>query len=1393
MPLEPELSWWRRECRPAGLPVDFPSGANTQASASHIQVWLSSEETRVLLQEAPAAYRMQIDGVLLTALAQTLGGPAGALRVDLEGHGREEILPDVDLSRTVGWFTTLFPVRLEVGADLGPDAALKTVKEHLYAIPNRGIGFGLLRYLCAREPAEELASMPQAEVSFNYLGQLHQGMPESSLLKAAEEASGPARSLRARRPFLLEVSGYVTGGRLQVNWSYSENLHHRATVERWAQRFLVVLRELIAHCHEAVERGIASYTPSDFPLAGIDQRTLDELLGTEHEIEEIHPLSPLQEGILFETLYAPDSGVYIEQLTCRFRGELDPAAFQGACRKLVDHHPVLRTSFHWQELDRPLQVVHGSVVVELEYEDWSGVPPAEQEQRLTHLLHTGRKRGFDLSRAPLMRWKLIRTGASEHWFLWTHHHILLDGWSAAALTAEFLACYEALRRGVELRLEPRPRYRDYIAWLQRQDLVRTEQFWRRALAGWTEPTILALDRRESSAGRDRRQVRLAAAQADSLQGQARRWQLTLNTLVQGAWGVLLGRYSGQAEVVFGATMSGRSAELPGIESMLGLLINTLPVRLDVGGQSRLLPWLRELQHRQAELRQYEYTPLVRVQEWSEVARGSSLFETILGFENYPREVALRQGGVGLGVVEIQILEQNNYALNLVAVPGEELLLDIEYDGSRFHPTTVERLLRNLCNLLEGMTARLLVGGEGRLAELPLLAEPECFQVLVEWNSTDRSRECPQRLHELFERQVDLTPEAVALVSEEGLLTYAELDRRATRLAHRLQGLGVGPEVPVGLCAERSLGMVEGLLAILQAGGAYVPLDPDYPRERLAFMLEDAAAPVLVVQRHLLARLPDAAAQVVLLEGIGLGADLFESRLQEGSPENLAYVIYTSGSTGRPKGVMVTHRSLSNYVVWALRTYTVQGAHGSLLHTSISFDLTVTSLWVPLLSGQRVVLFPESIEPLGATLSERNLSFVKMTPSHLRVLGQQVLPHELACWSHSLVLGGEALLGDDLALWREHAPATVICNEYGPTETVVGCSLYTAFAGDLATGSVPIGRPSAGARFYLLDRDLRLVPVGVPGELYIGGEGVARGYLDRPELTAEKFVPDLFGGVPGGRLYRTGDLVRWLSDGNVEFLGRLDQQVKVRGFRIELGEVEAALRLHPMVREAVVLAKKNGLEERRLVAYIELRGTPSAMVLIEERLDLFESNVTPVASSPKSSLSDPNLLSELKQELRQKLPEYMIPAVVILVPAMPLTANGKIDRGALLDPDAVRPNGQVEFVAPRTAAETALAAIWAEVLAADQVGIYENFFDRGGDSLAALRLMSQLRKCFGVRLKVRDLFAHPTVEALAARVEEALLEQAGTEQLDELLGLLERIEEKPHEGEIPSNLGDSGGV
>ncbi|HSF43791.1 MAG TPA: non-ribosomal peptide synthase/polyketide synthase [Thermoanaerobaculia bacterium] len=1324
------------------LPVDTPGGANTMGSVRTVTAALGAEETQALLQEVPRAYRTRINDALLTAMARTLAGWTGDRRVlvDMESHGREDLFggPEADLSRTVGWFTSEYPLLLALGDSGDPGDDLRAVKEQLRAVPHSGLGYGLLRYLGDRETAELLAALPAAELIFNYLGQLDQTLaqgPQASLFSPLREPEGAGQTPRERRTHLLEITASVIGGRLVVTWLYSHRLHRPETIERLAEGFLEHLRDLIAHCRAAVESRSARYTPSDFPLARLGQDDLDRLLGTRWGIEDLYPLSPLQEGILFESLYAPGSGVYVEQVVCRLDGALHPAALAEAFRRIVERHPVLRTSFHWLELDRPLQALHSRAEIELEQEDWTDCAPAEQAARLAAVLDKDRQRGFDLTRAPLIRWFLARTGPGEHRLLWTHHHILLDGWSFASVAGEFLACYHALRDGAEPQLARRRPYRDYIAWLETQDLASTEEYWRRALAGWTEPTPLPAGSGAAAQrpGSELRKVVISEPAMAVLQALARSQQLTLNTLVAGAWAVLLGRYGGKSEVVFGTTASGRAAPLQGIEEMVGLFINTLPLRVPVDDRLPLVPWLKDLQLRQAELIQHEHTPLPRVQTCSELPPGTRLFDSILVFENWPLDNALRQGGFGLDVAEVRALERTGFPLTLVAVPGHGLSLDLEYDTARIDTIAAVRILAQVAHLLEELAESPL---EKRIEDLSLLTPAERHQLLAEWNDTAPARPAGlSPLHRLIEEQADRTPEAVAVVFEDGELTYRDLDRRANHLAFRLLELGIGPDSLVAICMERSAGLVPALLAILKAGGAYVPLDPDLPHERLAFLLTDTRASVVLTESRLADRVPPGA-RVVCVDGAEAAGEESARPSVPLHSENLAYVIYTSGSTGRPKGVLISHRNLASYLAWARATYPAEGA-GTLLHTSISFDLTVTSLFLPLISGQRVNLVSGSagIEALGEALrGGSDLSFLKLTPSHARLLGHQLAAGELAGRSRSLILGGEALHAEELAPWRESAPETIVYNEYGPTEATVGCAVHAVLAGALAGGAVPVGRPIDGARLYLFDPRLEPVPVGVPGELWIGGEGLARGYLERPDLTAERFRPDPTGGSAGGRLYRTGDLARFLPDGSIEFLGRLDFQVKIRGFRIELGEIEAALLEHDGVQEAVVVARDHEAQGRILVAYVVPRGGEIAA-------------------------------EALREALLQRLPQHMVPTLYVALPALPLTGSGKVDRKALPAPESQRRSqgrrslrhrvrAAKTYLAPRTPVEEVLSGIWAEILGVERVGANDHFFDLGGHSVLATRLVSRLRSTFNVEITLRELFAAPVLSDLAVRIETA---------------------------------------
>jgi amino acid adenylation domain-containing protein/non-ribosomal peptide synthase protein (TIGR01720 family) len=1305
---------------PSPLPVDFgdePHARNTVASARSVTVLLEAEETRALLQDVPRAYRTRIDDVLLTALAEAFAGWTGSRRllVDLEGHGRGDLFADLDLSRTVGWFTTLAPVLLDLRGAAGPGEALKAVKEQLREVPRAGAAHGLPR------------SLPRAEVVFNYLGQLDQAVAPKSLFRPAAESPGPWRDARQPRAHLLEINGGVSGGQLRMGLRYSEHRHRRESMEELAERFAAALRGLIAHCLSAEAGG---FTPSDFPLAGIGQAELDRLAAG-RRIEDLYPASPVQQGMLFHALQAPGSGVYVEQLGLTLGSELDAAAFARTWQRLVARHPILRTSFAWEGLDRPLQVVHPDVVLPWDQDDWSALSPAGQGESWTAYLAANRQRGFDLAGVPLSRCALIGVGEEGYRFLWSHHHVLLDGWSLPLLLRELFALYEGELKGEEVRLAPVRPYRDYVAWLESQDLAAAEAFWRHALAGFLAPTPLAVDRSMAAPAAEEshgtRQASLSADRAEALRAFGRRHQLTVNTVVQGAWAALLQRYSGEEDVVFGAVTSGRSAPVPGIEAMVGLFINTLPVR--VSGSAPLAAWLTELQERQAEARQYEHTPLSRVQGWSQVPRGLPLFESILAFENYPVDHSVReQASRSLHIGGAEAHEQTNYPLTIVAVPGVRLAVKALYDRRRFEEVAVDRLLRHFMTLLDGMLADSDSDSVPESAALPLLSAAERHQIVAEWNDTAAALPEEMLLHRLIERQAARTPGAVAVVCEGRSLTYAELDVRAGRLARRLRRLGVGPDVPVGICAERSPGMMVGLLGILKAGGAYVPLDPSYPRQRLSFMVRDALGrleyPVVLVEERLAGLLDDPEAgalpglHTVRLDGEGRETEppAAESggRLDGGlSPDHLAYVIYTSGSTGRPKGAMNTHRAIVNRLLWMQEAYGLGERDRVLQKTPLSFDVSVWELFWPLLVGARLVLArPEGHKDtayLAGLIEEQGITTLHFVPSMLQVFLEE--PSIGRCHGlERVVVSGEALSPELERRFFTRLGAE-LHNLYGPTEAAVDVTFQPCASGGERL-VVPIGRPISNLEVHLLDAAGRLVPQGAPGELHIAGVGLARGYLGRPDLTAERFVPHAASTSPGARSYRTGDLACWRRDGAIEYLGRIDHQVKIRGIRIELGEVEAVLEKHEAVRQAVAVVRKDG-GEPRLVAYVVPR---------EE------------APSP----------GDLREFLQARLPEAMVPAHYVLLEVLPLLPNGKIDRQALPAPE----KQEVVGGAPRSRLELELVQLWEELLGVHPIGIHEDFFAVGGHSLLAVHLVALISERFGRRLPLEEVMKARTVYALA---------------------------------------------
>ncbi|RKG75011.1 non-ribosomal peptide synthetase, partial [Corallococcus exercitus] len=1312
-----ELAFWRESARGdvAPLPTDGP-GPHTYASHRAVVAELDAEETRLLLQETPVAWRARIDDVLLTALAMAISEWTGKpdVLIDLEGHGREELFADADVSRTVGWFTSLTPALLRLPAQGTLGDRLRAVRDTLGAWPNKGIGFGLLRHLGPPEARAALASLPRAQVSFNYLGQLDGATGASTLFALSDEGVGPNVAPQAVHPHALTVEGAVSGGQLRLNFGYSPLLHHEETVRKVSQRFLSALRELITLRHSEDSR---MRTPSDFPLARLTQASLDAVLAAQGPtVEDLFPLSALQEGMLFHALQDPHAGYYFEHTAWSIHSDVDISLFQRTWQTAVDRNPILRTAFVSRDLESPLQVVHSHVALPFEVHDWRHLPEDARKAGLERLIVVDRARGFDVTRAPLSRMTAVRLADAQWRFIWSHHHLLFDGWSLGLFFQEVFAIYDALRAGTPLPPAGRPPYRDYIAWLGQRDVVEDERFWRNQLQGLSVPTPVPAMRPVPTvaSGTVVNQpilgVTIPEARTAALEAFTRRHQLTLNTLAQAAWALVLARHADTRDVLFGTTLAGRPPELAGSEAMLGLLITTLPVRIALPDDAApVLPWLQSIQAKLLGIQQHQHTPLVTAHGWSDIPRGLHLFQSLLVFENFPFDESLLRRSTALDLRDLQMGESINYPLAATVLPGRELQMHLAYDENRLAAESVQRVLGQWQHAMEA-----LIQPEARLADVSLLPAEDRAWLLRTGTGDAVDFEREATVHARFEREAAATPDADAVVFGETTLSYRQLDARANQLAWHLRSMGVGPEVTVGLCLERSAEAIVALLAVLKAGGAFVPLDPSAPSARKSFLLKDCGASVLVTTRALEEAWRPDVPHVVRLDDEGVRqSDRMEGPPASAGAGNLAYVIYTSGSTGTPKGVMVQHRSVLNLHRALTRSIYAGLPRGQRItvNAPLYFDASIEQV-LQLLDGHCLCIVPEDVrlepEAMLAWLERQRIDALDCTPSQLKLLLSAGLL-ERAHVPALLSVGGEAV---DEVTWRQLAATkrTRAFNGYGPTEVTVDATTWAIQ--DAPQPEPVIGRPVDNLRAYVLDARLDLAPIGTPGELCFSGEGVTRGYLGQPALTAERFLPDPFSDVPGARLYRTGDKARWREDGTLEFMGRLDFQVKLRGFRIELGEIEATLRAHPGIRDAV--AQVHG---DRLIAYV----------------------------APKVDTSP------LAEHLRRHLPEYMVPAAFIALDALPLTPNGKVDRKALPTPDAAPVTERV-IEPPATPTEAALVPLWAEVLRVPAVGRHDGFFELGGHSLLATQLVSRLRTHFGVELPLRALLEGPTVAALAERID-----------------------------------------
>ncbi|RIU05460.1 amino acid adenylation domain-containing protein [Mycobacteroides abscessus] len=1326
-------AWREVTAVPAALPAVMP-GLDTYATAKTLSVSLDADTTRELLSEVPAAFHAGVQDILLIAFGlawnEFLDSNTTSIGIGVEGHGRQEELGrvaglDIDLSRTVGWFTTKYPVSLSVGglswkeiADGSPDLGpiIKSAKEQLRALPDP-LTYGLLRYL---NPDVDLSG-PEPAIGFNYLGRLGAGAADltDDLWRINEDSlssAGVASSVSMPLMYTVDLNaGIVEGGlgeeagpHLRAGWTWAPSSVTEPQVQRLSQLWFEALAGICAY----VRGGGGGLTPSDIAPAQLSQQQIDEL-HEQHKIVDVLPLTPIQEGLLFHTTFARAAGAlegdeagidfYAVQLDITVTGLVDQLRLRDAVHTVVRRHPNLAARFCTQFGD-PVQVILADPVIAWRYLDLRGDDLTPDEE-IQHLCAAERAAVCDLADRPTLRAALIRTEGNQHRFVLTFHHVVIDGWSLPILLQEIFASYFGHR------LPAPSSYRSFVSWLTDQDLDAARTAWGKVLEGFDTPTLVAPPAPPAPPGaRGVESYRVSAETTQALGDLARSQHTTVSTVLQAAWAQLLMVLTGQDDVAFGTAVSGRPAELAGSDSIVGLLINTVPVRARATASTTIAELLGQLQSAHNDTIEHEHLALNEIHH---VAGHEQLFDTLFLYESYPIDTSAFMGVQELAITEFVTREYNHYPLSVMALPGHELGIRVEYDTDKFGLDDIQAVFERFERVLVSMVS----DADQRLSSLDVLQTDEHKQ-LDGWGNRKvlvRGPEPVLSIPEAFAEQVDRAPEAVALTFEGRSTTYGELDEAANRLANLLSVYGAAPGESVALLMPRSDEAIIAILAILKTGASYLPIDPSVPDTRLEFMLSDAVPIAAVTTAELRARFDGSGVSVVQFddaEDDPTGAIYGHTPLLTPAPDDIAYTIYTSGTTGVPKGVAIAHSNVTQALKFPLTHMPTGPGEVWTQAGSLVFDITVWEIFGALLHGGRLVIIPDSVvrspDDFRDLLIREKVTVLFQTPSAVGMLSPEGLNNL------TLVVAGEACPTEVVDRW---APGRVMINGYGPTETTI----YATF-GELIAGSgvVPIGVPVPDAALFVLDRWMRPVPPGVVGELYVAGLGVGIGYVKRQALTAARFVACPFG-EPGTRMYRTGDLVRWgvseSSVGQLEYLGRADEQVKIRGFRIELGEIQAALADVDGVEQAAVIAREDRPGDKRLVGYFIGTGEPA----------------------------------ELRAALAKRLPPYMVPAALVRLEALPLTVNGKLDKRALPAPEY---DDAARYRAPANAVEEAVAGIYAQVLGVERVGTDDSFFDLGGDSISAMRVVAAINTSFDAQLAVRTLFEAPSVRSLSGYLDGA---------------------------------------
>ncbi|WP_434756433.1 amino acid adenylation domain-containing protein [Paenibacillus amylolyticus] len=1320
-----DVNYWRSITgKGKELPIDHSFGVATEETAHTITLRLNEEITGHLTHTLPQRAKLKVQESLIAALNRALYhwlDEANPVKVDIEGHGREEYLFDhVDVSRTVGWFTSMFPILLNIGESESIHACIQHAKEKLRSVPHKGLSYGVIKYL-SDQPQIHSKEIEPSQILFNFLGKTDVTSNLETQIRMSSDPTGDYRSPKNQMPYLLEFNSEISDGKLTIHTKYSQAKFLEKTVQTLLSAWESAIHEIV---HLGVNHGQAFISEMDYPAAefspseysALQSHCLAHAINIDH-VEDIYLLSPMQQGLLFHTVLSPDSGQYSQQYSCKLYGELDIKAFERAWKKVIERHSILRTSFIWKGLEQPRQIVHKTLDFKVSVLDAGDLTEDEAEELRISYLKKDLERGYCLEKAPLMRVSLHRMKGDEQLFVWSHHHIILDGWSQSLLLDEVFRIYNIFCRGTTLKLNPAVQFDQYIARLQSKDITEAKQFWKSYFAGYELQHFVRGHMLQSDTTEPYKVLKyeLSTDLSNDLHEFVKRNKMTQNTVFQALWALVVSRYSKSKDIVFGMVVSGRSVDMNGINGAIGLFINTLPVRIKVEESLDVLQWLQRIQEQQVELSQFEHTPLLSVQEWSGLTKSEPLFESILVYENYPM-TSYGQEVMPVKVESVQVREVTNYPITVTIQPSNNVVIEISYHTEQISDYTATELLEGM----KGFLLRLLENSSLYVGELNKRTKMESIELLNRLSPFEPVQiQKHQAIYTILEEQARLKSHESAVVCGEESITYQYLNEQSNRLARYLLQKGVGSEHIVGVWMDRSIAAVISIMAISKAGGAFLPMDSAFPKERIKYMVEDSRT-AFVLTNHEEALAETCSAELININNLSqeLAKESLENINKRIQPESLAYVIYTSGTTGRPKGVMVEHQNVLSVTESWKDKYELASREVRILQLAgISFDVFTGDFMRSLIGGGTLIICPDherlELPSVHKLLLHHQVTLFESTPALIIPLMEYIYGNNLSLPDlQLLILGSDKVSDQDFRqLVQRFGNHVEIVNSYGVTEATIDSSYYSSKYSNIEShyGNVPIGKPLPNSRYYILDEEMEPVPVGVEGELYIGGKGVARGYLHNIELTQERFLPDPF--LEGGRIYKTGDIARWTEQEVVEFIGREDGQVKVGGIRIEVGEIESVLNRIEGVEASVVLVIGDGIHKYLYAFYVG-----------DARLD------------------------NLKMELARRLPRAFVPTRFKCLKEFPLTLNGKLDRRALLV--LAREEKESLPVYPKTQLESELIEIWGSILDIKISSIHDSFFDLGGNSILLLKLYNVIDNRYGVPITVADLFAQNTIHMLA---------------------------------------------